>query len=87
MPAMSSYEAHVDHAVGFVQHQHFHRAEIDAAAPEVIANAPRRADDHDVRAVLQRWRSAAHRRTAGERQTTLTLSSAAAPAAAALVAT
>ena len=45
-------EAHVEHAVGFVEHQRVERVELEAAALEVVHDAARRAD-HDVRAVLQ----------------------------------
>ena len=51
-------EAHVQHAVGFVQHQHFQAREIDAAAIQVVDQAARRGDQdvHRLRQqlVLQR---------------------------------
>src|SRR3546814_7216702 len=35
----SDLEAHVEHAVGFVEHQHFDRVELGAAAREVVDQA------------------------------------------------
>ena len=56
-------EAHVEHPVRLVQHQHFERGQVDAAALEVVDEAARRGDD-DVGAarelpVLDRVRRAA----------------------------
>ena len=45
-------EAHVEHAIGLVEHQRIECVELQAAAFEVVHDASRRADD-DVRAVLQ----------------------------------
>ena len=39
-------EAHVEHAVGFVDHQDLDAGQQDLAAPEVIEQAPRRGDQH-----------------------------------------
>ncbi len=55
-------KAHVDHAIGFVQHQRLHARQIDGVAADMIANPPRRAD-HDMRAMLERRNLRAHRRT------------------------
>ena len=60
-------EAHVEHAVGFVQHQRVQRLQVQAAAFQVVHDAPRRADD-DVRAMLQAGQLRAHRRAAAQRQ-------------------
>ena len=38
-------EAHVEHPVGLVEHQHFQRGQVDAAALEVVDEAARRGDD------------------------------------------
>ena len=45
-------EAHVEHAIGFIEHDHAHLVEPQRAALEVIHDAPRRADD-DLRAFAQ----------------------------------
>ena len=45
-------ETHVEHAIGFVQHQCIERGEVEAHALQVVHDAPRRAD-HDMGAVLQ----------------------------------
>ena len=45
-------EAHVEHAVGFVQHQELQAAEIDAAGVHLVEHAARRGHE-DVDAVLQ----------------------------------
>ena len=60
-------EAHVEHPVGFVEHQRVQRVELQVAAIEVIHDAARRAD-HDMRAVLEALRLRAHRRAAAQRQ-------------------
>ena len=39
-------EAHVEHAVGLVQHQHLDLREVDAAAVEVVDQAAGRGDEH-----------------------------------------
>ena len=59
-------EAHVQHAVGFVQHQRVERVELQAFARQVVHHAARRAH-HDVRAVLQRRELAAQRHAAAQR--------------------
>ncbi|KOT24528.1 DEAD/DEAH box helicase domain protein [Burkholderia mallei] len=38
-------ETHVEHAVGFVEHEHLQFGQIDAAALEVVEQAPRRRDE------------------------------------------
>ncbi len=60
-------KAHVQHAVGFVEHQRVERIQIQAAALQVIHDAARRAD-HDVRAVFQAGHLRAHRAAAHQRQ-------------------
>jgi hypothetical protein len=49
-------KAHVEHFVGFVEHHDFQRGEVERAAFQVIAQAPRRADD-DMGAVCSARRS------------------------------
>ena len=44
-------EAHVEHAVGFIQHEDLHAAQLHAAAVHVVLEAARRRD-HDVHAPL-----------------------------------
>jgi hypothetical protein len=46
------HEAHVEHAVGFVEHHHLHAFERQVAAFEVVDEAAR-ARDHDVAAALE----------------------------------
>ncbi|MOA27738.1 hypothetical protein D3C78_1486310 [compost metagenome] len=58
-------EAHVQHAVGFVQHQRFHAAEVQRFAEQVILQ-PAGGADHDVGAVLQRGALRRHRRAAAQ---------------------
>src|SRR3546814_3169270 len=48
----SDLEAHVEHAVGFVEHQHFDRVELGAAALEVVDQAAGGGDE-DVDAAAQ----------------------------------
>ena len=60
-------EAHVEHLVGLVEHEHLQRVELERAAPHVIERAARRGDD-DVRAALERADLLMHRRAAVERQ-------------------
>ena len=45
-------EADVEHAVGLVEDGHAHLAQVERAAPQVVDDAPRRADD-DLRPALQ----------------------------------
>ena len=45
-------EAHVQHAIGFIQHQRVERGEVEAGALQVIHDAPRRTD-HDVGSMLE----------------------------------
>ena len=52
-------EAHVHHAIGFVQHQHLHPNEVGVAVPHVI-HQPARRRHHDVDAGLQRAFLRAH---------------------------
>ncbi len=59
-------EAHVEHAVGFVEHQRVQRLEVEAAAVEVVHDAARGAD-HDVGAVLEAGQLAAQRDAAAQR--------------------
>ena len=59
-------EAHVEHAVGFVEHQGVERIELQAAALQVVHQAAGRAD-HDVGAVLQRGELSTQRHAAAER--------------------
>ena len=56
-------ETHVQHAVGFVEHQRVERVELQAGAFEVVHHAARCAD-HDMRAMLQGGELAAQRHTA-----------------------
>ena len=56
-------EAHVEHLVGFVEHEHFDGAELERAPAQVIEHAPRGAD-HDLRAAAQRADLVVHRRAA-----------------------
>jgi hypothetical protein len=58
-------EAHVEHAVGFVEHQGVQRFEREAAALQVVHHAAGRAH-HDVRAVLQAGDLAAQRHAAAQ---------------------
>jgi hypothetical protein len=60
-------EAHVQHAVGFVQHQGVQRLQIEAAALQVVHDAARRAH-HDVRAMLQAGQLRAHGGAAAQGQ-------------------
>ncbi len=60
-------EAHVQHAVGFVQHQRVERIQLEAAAFDVVHDAARRADD-DMRAVLQAVALRPHGGAADQRQ-------------------
>ena len=60
-------EAHVEHAIGLVEHQCVQRGEAQRAAVEVVEHAPRRADD-DVRAVLQALGLVAQRHAAAQRE-------------------
>ena len=60
-------KAHVEHAVGLVEHQRIERLELEAAALEVVHEPPGRADD-DVRAVLEARHLRLHRRAAAQRQ-------------------
>ena len=52
-------EAHVEHAVGFVQHQDLDARQVHAAALEVVDQAAR-AGDHQVHATAQRIQLVAH---------------------------
>ena len=56
-------EAHVEHLVGFIEHEHLDQAEIERAAAHVIEHAARRADD-DFGAAPQRANLVIHRRAA-----------------------
>ena len=60
-------EAHVEHAIGFVQHQRVERGEVEAGALQVIHDAPRRAD-HDMGAVFQAGDLRPHGAAAAQRQ-------------------
>ena len=46
-------KAHVEHLVRFVEAEEVHAGEVERAAPQVVGDAPRRADDH-VHGALQR---------------------------------
>ena len=46
-------KTHVEHFVGFVEHEIAHAAQLEAAAPDVIEQPPGRADD-DLHAALER---------------------------------
>ena len=59
-------EAHVEHLVGFVEHEHVERVELQRLAAQVVERAARRGDD-DVGAAAQRADLLIHRRTAVER--------------------
>ena len=59
-------EAHVEHLVGFVEHEHFDAVEVERLAAQVIEHAARRADD-DVGAAAQRADLVIHRRAAVDR--------------------
>ena len=52
-------EAHVEHAVGFVEHQHFERRKVDMAALHVVEQPSGRRHD-DVRVLAQRLRLRLH---------------------------
>ena len=58
-------EAHVEHAVGLIEHQHPQSGELHRGPPEVVKNAARRPDD-DVGCRLQRRRLGAHRDSAAK---------------------
>jgi hypothetical protein len=58
-------EAHVEHPVGFVQHQRVECVELQAFPFQVVHHTPRRADD-DVRAMLQRRELAAQGHAAAQ---------------------
>ena len=60
-------KAHVQHAVGLVQHQGVQRLEIQGLALQVIEDAPRGAD-HDVRAVGEAGDLRAHGGAAAQRE-------------------
>jgi len=60
-------EAHVEHAVGLVEHERIERFEREVAALEMVHDAARRAH-HDMRAVFEARRLRAHGRTAAQRQ-------------------
>ena len=60
-------EAHVEHAVGLVEHQRVQRLQVQAAALEVVHHPAGRAH-HDVRAMLQAGQLRAHRGAAAQRQ-------------------
>ena len=60
-------EAHVEHLVGFVEHDHLHGVERERAATDVIERAARRRDD-DVDAALERAELLLHRLAAVDRQ-------------------
>ena len=56
-------KAHVEHPVGFVEHQQRQCLQVQAATFQVIHDAARRAD-HDMRAMLKAGHLRAHLRTA-----------------------
>jgi len=60
-------EAHVEHAVGLVQHQHADAAAVQAAALQMFLHAPRGAH-HDVRIVRQRGQLRPQRHAAAQGQ-------------------
>jgi hypothetical protein len=60
-------EAHVQHAVGFVQHQRVQRGQVEAAALQVVEQTAGCAD-HDVRAMLQAGQLRAHGAAAAQRE-------------------
>ena len=59
-------EAHVEHLVGFVEHEHLDETEVERLAAQVIEHAARRADD-DFSAAPQRADLVIHRRAAVDR--------------------
>ena len=60
-------EAHVEHLVGFVEHDHLHGVEGERAPANVVERAARRRDD-DVDAALERAQLLLHRLAAVDRQ-------------------
>ena len=60
-------KTHVGHPVGLIEYQRLHVGQVQGAAPEVVADTSRRADD-DVGAVFERGNLRAHRRAAGQGQ-------------------
>jgi hypothetical protein len=52
-------EAHIEHPVGFIEHEDFHRAEPERVAPHEVEQTSRRGDEH-VDAVEQRTHLGAH---------------------------
>jgi hypothetical protein len=60
-------KAHVEHAIGLVQHQRVQRREVEAGALQVVHDAARRAD-HDVGAVLEAGHLRPHGAAAAQRQ-------------------
>ncbi|MCY1211583.1 hypothetical protein D9M72_232970 [compost metagenome] len=60
-------EAHVEHAVGFIEHQRVDRRQVQAAAIDMIKNAARRTH-HNMRAVNKAIHLRAHRGAAAQRQ-------------------
>ncbi len=60
-------KAHVEHAIGLVQHQRVQRLQVQAAALQVVHDASRRSHD-DVRTMFQAGQLRAHRRAATQRQ-------------------
>ena len=59
-------KAHVQHAVGFVQHQHFQAAKIDAPAAHVVHQAAG-GGDHNINRARQGFDLLSERRTAHQR--------------------
>ena len=59
-------EPHVEHFVGFVEHDNLHGRQVERATPDVVESAARRGHD-DVHAALERANLALHRRTAVDR--------------------
>jgi hypothetical protein len=60
-------EAHVEHAIGLVQHQHPKRVEMQAALAQMLLHTSRRAD-HDLGVVFERGQLRAQRDAARERE-------------------
>ncbi len=59
-------KAHVEHLVGFVEHQDLEGAQIESAPPQVVERAARRRHD-DVDAAAERADLLVHRRPAVKR--------------------
>ena len=60
-------EPHVEHFIGFIQHQDLHHIQLDSPAPDMVQQSSRRTDD-DLYAKTQRPNLAVDRLTAVHRQ-------------------